>query len=230
MKIYNPFKDFTIFEKILLSTSLIVVSLSFLLSPQKDWLTLIVSLIGVIDLIFVAKGYLLGQILGIAFSILYGLVSFYFKYYGEVITYMCMTAPMAVASLISWIKHPYKKSKEVEIQRMNSKQVAVMLVITTFVTIAFYFILKALGTANLIFSTISVATSFLAVYMTYMRSPFYAIGYALNDLVLITLWILASIQDVAYVPMIFCFIMFLANDLYAFTAWMNRMKKQEKGL
>lgn len=141
-----------------------------------------------------------------------------------------MTAPMAVASLISWIKHPYKKSKEVEIQRMNSKQVAVMLVITTFVTIAFYFILKALGTANLIFSTISVATSFLAVYMTYMRSPFYAIGYALNDLVLITLWILASIQDVAYVPMIFCFIMFLANDLYAFTAWMNRMKKQEKGL
>ena len=230
MKIYNPFKDFTTFEKILLSTSLIVVSLSFLLSPQKDWLTLIVSLIGVIDLIFVAKGYLLGQILGIAFSILYGLVSFYFKYYGEVITYMCMTAPMAVASLISWIKHPYKKSKEVEIQRMNSKQVAVMLVITTFVTIAFYFILKALGTANLIFSTISVATSFLAVYMTYMRSPFYAIGYALNDLVLITLWILASIQDGAYVPMIFCFIMFLANDLYAFTAWMNRMKKQEKGL
>lgn len=230
MKIYNPFKDLTIFERILLSTSLIVVTLSFLLSPKKDWLTLIVSLVGVIDLIFVAKGYLLGQILGIAFSILYGLVSFYFKYYGEVITYLGMTTPMAIASLISWLKHPYKKSKEVEIQRMNSKQVTVMLIITTCVTIAFYFVLKALSTANLLFSTLSIATSFLAVYMTYMRSPFYAVGYALNDLVLIVLWVLASIQDVAYVPMIFCFIMFLANDAYAFTAWMSRMKKQRKGL
>lgn len=229
MKIYNPFKDLTTFERILLSTSLVVVSLSFILSPQKDWLTLIVSLIGVIDLIFVAKGYLLGQILGIIFALLYGIVSFHFKYYGEVITYMGMTAPMAVASLISWLKHPYKKSKEVEIQRMNSKQVALMLVITLLVTIIFYFILKALETANLIFSTISVTTSFLAVYMTYMRSPFYAIGYALNDLVLITLWVLASINDPAYIPMIFCFVMFLANDVYAFVAWTKRMKKQEKG-
>lgn len=229
MKIYNPFKDLTIFERILLTISLVVVSLSFMLSPEKDWLTLIVSLIGVIDLIFVAKGYLLGQILGIVFSVLYGIISFIFHYYGEVITYMGMTAPMAIASLVSWIKHPYKNTKEVEIQRMNSRQVVLMFILTSLVTVAFYFILKALSTANLLFSTISIATSFLAVYMTYMRSPFYAIAYGLNDIVLITLWILASIANPAYIPMIFCFVMFLANDTYAFVAWMKRMKKQEKG-
>ena len=200
-----------------------------MLSPEKDWLTLIVSLIGVIDLIFVAKGYLLGQILGIVFSVLYGIISFIFHYYGEVITYMGMTAPMAIASLVSWIKHPYKNTKEVEIQRMNSRQVVLMFILTSLVTVAFYFILKALSTANLLFSTISIATSFLAVYMTYMRSPFYAIAYGLNDIVLITLWILASIANPAYIPMIFCFVMFLANDTYAFVAWMKRMKKQEKG-
>lgn len=230
MKIYNPFKDLTTFERILLTISLVVVSLSFMLSPEKDWLTLIVSLIGVIDLIFVAKGYLLGQILGIVFSVLYGIISFIFHYYGEVITYMGMTAPMAIASLVSWIKHPYKNTKEVEIQRMNSRQVVLMFILASLVTVAFYFILKALSTANLLFSTISIATSFLAVYMTYMRSPFYAIAYGLNDIVLITLWILASIANPAYIPMIFCFVMFLANDTYAFVAWMKRMKKQEKGL
>ena len=140
-----------------------------------------------------------------------------------------MTAPMAIASLVSWIKHPYKNTKEVEIQRMNSRQVVLMFILTSLVTVAFYFILKALSTANLLFSTISIATSFLAVYMTYMRSPFYAIAYGLNDIVLITLWILASIANPAYIPMIFCFVMFLANDTYAFVAWMKRMKKQEKG-
>ena len=45
----------------------------------------------------------------IVFSLLYGVVSFTFAYYGEMITYLGMTAPMALFALISWMRNPYKR-------------------------------------------------------------------------------------------------------------------------
>lgn len=37
----------------------------------------------------------------ILFSLLYGIISFTFSYYGEMLTYVGMTMPMAVFALIS---------------------------------------------------------------------------------------------------------------------------------
>lgn len=71
-------------------------------------MTLIASLIGVPSLIFCAKGNPVGQILMIVFSILYGIISYGFAYYGEMITYLGMTLPMAVFSLVSWLRNPYE--------------------------------------------------------------------------------------------------------------------------
>lgn len=226
MKFKNPFKDLTKFEFALWFSSVVVVTASFLIPHDRDYLTLIASLIGVTALIFCSKGYALGQMLIIAFAVFYGIISFHFKYYGEVITYLGMSAPMAVIALISWLRHPYKSTKEVEVNRMSKRQVLLMLLITSVVTVAFYFILKAFETANLVFSAISVATSFLAVYMTFMRSPYYAVGYALNDIVLIVLWIMAALENPSYIPMILCFIMFLINDIYGFVNWLKMEKKQ----
>ena len=220
------FQTLTKFELGLWITSMFVSFLSFILSGGKDYLNLIASLIGVTALIFVAKGHVLGQLLTVIFAIFYGIISFIFHYYGEMITYLFMTAPMAIVATISWIKHPYQDSKEVKVSKVTKKQIFTMFLLTILVTILFYFILKGLHTANLFFSTLSITTSFIASYLTYLRSPFYAIGYSANDIVLIILWILASIEDIAYLPMVACFIMFLANDLYGFYNW-NKMQQRQ---
>lgn len=226
MKIINCFKDLSKFEWILWISSLICVTACFMLSPEKDYLTLAACLIGVTALIFVAKGYVLGQILTVVFAVFYGIISFYFDYYGEMITYLLMTSPIAILSVISWIHHPYEDSNEVEIYYMTKKQTIIMFILTVLVTFAFYFILGALNTANLLFSTISVATSFLASYLTLMRNPFYAVAYGANDIVLIILWILASIENISYLPMVACFVVFFVNDAYGFINW-QRMKKRQ---
>lgn len=227
-KAYNPFKDLTRFERGLWLTSLLVVTLSFLLPKEKDYLSLIASLIGVTALIFVAKGYVIGQILCVVFAIFYGIISLIFKYYGEMITYVFMSGPMAVASAISWLKNPHKGTKEVKVGKPTKKQFAVMWFYTVAVTVIFYFILKAFDTPNLLVSTLSITTSFLAVYLTYLRSPLYACAYGANDIVLIILWILASITNISYLPMVFCFIMFLVNDLYGFINWKKMQKRQKE--
>lgn len=227
MKLNGSFKALSKFELILWLASVAAVTLSFLLSSD-DYLTLIASLIGVTALIFVSKGYVLGQILTVVFSVFYGIISFYFRYYGEMITYLCMTAPIAVMAVVSWIKNPFENTKEVRVSRLTIKSFTVLIILTAVVTAAFYFLLKALGNANLLFSTISIATSFLASSLTFLRSPFYALAYAANDIVLIVLWTLASEENISYFPMIVCFLMFLLNDFYGFFNWKRIKKRQEK--
>lgn len=226
MKGLNVFKALTKFEACLLFISIVTVSASFLLSSQPDFLTLCASLIGVTALIFVAKGMVIGQFLTVVFSIFYGIISFYFKYYGEMITYLCMTTPMAIMAVISWLRHPYKESNEVEVNSLTKAKTVILLFFTVVVTILFWFILKWLGNANLEVSTLSVTTSFLASSLTFLRNPYYALAYAANDLVLIALWIMATITDPSYLPMIFCFIMFFINDIYGFYNWRKMAKRQ----
>ncbi len=229
MKLKNPFKDLTKFELLLWLVSVSVIIISFVISGGDDILTIIASLIGVTALIFVAKGYVLGQVLTVVFAVFYGIISFYFKYYGEMITYLCMTGPIAVMAVVSWIKNPYKGTKEVKVSHITRKQVITMSALAIVVTIAFYFILNFLGNANLIVSTFSITTSFVASYLTFLRSPYYALAYSANDIVLIVLWTLATIENISYLPMILCFVMFLANDIYGYINWRRMRIRQEKG-
>lgn len=209
-----------------ISGTLIVVS--FFLFDRENYLTLVASFIGVTSLIFNAKGNPFGQFLMVIFSILYGVISFTFAYYGEMITYLGMTAPMAVFALVSWLRNPYNGNKaEVKINRLKVKEISFMIILTEAITIIFYYILAAFHTAHLIPSTISVTTSFLAVYLTFRRSAFYAIGYAANDIVLIILWTLATISDISYMSVTICFAVFLINDIYGFVNWSRMQKRQE---
>ena len=228
MRFFKQFKELTKFELFLWLVSVAVVVGSFFAFGSKDYLTLASSLIGVTALIFLAKGMVIGQVLVIIFAIFYGTVSFFFAYYGEMITYLGMTAPTALVALVAWIRHPYKDSSQVEVApRVRKREWVIISVLTVVVTVAFYFILKALGTANLEVSTVSVATSFFASMLMVYRSPYYAVAYAANDIVLIALWTLAAMEDISYVPMVACFAMFFFNDIYGFINW-QKMKREQK--
>lgn len=218
---------FTKTEKMLWLSSVSLILVAFLLFDRENHTTLLASFIGVTSLIFNAKGNPVGQLLMIIFSLFYGFISYTFSYFGEMATYLGMTAPMALFALISWMKNPYEgKRSEVKVNRIGRIEQIFMWLITIAVTIAFYFVLKKFDTANIIPSTISVTTSFLAVYLTFRRSPYYAIGYAANDIVLILLWTLAALDDSSYISVIVCFAAFLVNDIYGFVSW-RRMEKRQ---
>lgn len=220
-------KYFSKGEIFLWSVSSFLILLSFFIFGKEDYLTLTASLIGVTSLIFNAKGNPFGQLLMIVFSIFYGIISWSFSYYGEMITYLGMTAPMAIAALISWLKNPYGKNRsQVKVGKLRRGEGVFLFFLTAFVTVAFYFILKIFNTANLIPSTLSVTTSFVAAYLTFRRSPYFALAYAANDIVLMVLWVLASVTDISYVPVIVCFAVFLLNDLYGFYNWLKMEKRQ----
>lgn len=216
-------------EIVLWFCSVSVIAASFFIFDRENPVTLAASLTGVTSLVFYAKGNPFGPFLMVLFSLLYGMISFSFDYYGEMITYLGMTLPMSVISLISWLKNPYQGAKaEVKINRITRNEVLFMWLLTVVVTIVFYWILDYFHTANLFPSSLSVTTSFLAAYLTFRRSPYYAVAYAVNDLILIVLWILASIQNIQYCSVVVCFVTFLVNDVYGFLSW-KAMEKRQTG-
>ncbi len=226
--IKSVFGGFTRFEVCLWLGSLVLIVGSALFFGCANYLYVAAALIGATALIFVSKGNVPGQVLTVVFSVFYGVISFSFRYYGEMITYLGMTAPIAVASIVTWVKNPYKEKKnEVAVNRLSVREYVFIFGLGIAVTAVFYFILRALDTANLIVSTVSVFTSFTAAWLTMRRSPFYALAYALNDVVLIVLWTLASIGSVEYVSMVVCFVVFLVNDTYGFFNWRRMSKRQQ---
>lgn len=174
---------FTKSELLLWSASIIFILGSFILFDRENYLTLAASLIGATSLIYCAKGNPFGQFLMVVFSIMYGAISYTFDYYGEMITYVGMTGPMALFALVAWLRNPYNGNRaEVKVNELTKREIVFMFILVGIVTFAFYFILKNFNTANLAPSTLSVTTSFIGVYLTFRRSAYYALAYALNDL------------------------------------------------
>ena len=228
-RFYAKLNYFSNAEKVLWTASVCLIVGAYIAFGSRSPLNLVASLIGVTSLLFAAKGNPVGMALMIAFSALYGYISFTFRYYGEMITYLGMTMPMSLWSLIAWLSNPYRGNRaQVQVNAKLKRLDWVLLVgLTAAVTAAFYFILRALDTAYLPISTLSVATSFSAVFLTARRSPYYAVAYACNDIVLIVLWVLASETDQSYIGVAICFLAFLLGDIYGFVNW-KRMERRQK--
>ena len=217
-------------EITLWSVSVVLILLSFLIFDRTNYLTLAASVIGVTSIVINAKGNPLGQALMVVFSLLYGVISYTCAYYGEMVTYLGMTMPMAVFALISWLRHPYKGNRsEVKVNRVGRVEQVWMWLAAAAVTVLFYFILKHFGTARLLPSTASVTTSFVAVYLTFRRDPRFSLAYAANDVVLIVLWVLAGMTDIRYLSVVICFVAFLANDIYGYISWRRMRARQAEG-
>ena len=231
MKVKELFSQLTGFERVLWLASMGLSVLAFCLSARDGaaFVNLANSLIGATALIFIAKGYVAGQVLMVLFSIIYGILSYWQCYYGEMLTYMGMTGPMAVMALVAWLKNPFEgEENQVAVAEITPMKIAVVTALSIIVTVIFYFILRYFNTANLVLSTVSVLTSFFAASLTFLRSPYYALGYAANDVVLIILWVLASVENPGYIPMVMCFVVFFVNDIYGYISWKRMAEMQKK--
>ena len=173
---HNPFAGLKKREWALWLMSMAVVLITNLLSGNVHPATAAGTLVGVTALIFLARGDVWGQILTVVFSLLYAVTSWQFRYWGEMLTYLGMTLPMAVLSIVSWLRNPFEGSHEVAIQKLSGRQKAWCALWTAAATAFFGWILWLLNTPNLAVSILSITTSFLAAYLTFQRSSFSALA------------------------------------------------------
>ncbi len=218
--------QFSTFEKVLYFASISIIILCSLIFGNFDVSNTICSLIGATALIFVSKGNPIGQLLTVVFGIFYAIISFRLRLFSEVITYAGMTSPIALIALITWIKNRYDKY-EVKIAKLTKCKILGLAISVIPVTAFMSFIMVKFNTPYIFLSTTSIFTSYIAAYLTVCRSPYYALGYSINDIVLIALWSLATKKDISYISIVVCFVVFLTNDIYGLYNW-NKLKKIQK--
>lgn len=223
------FKEWSHFEILFLFCSLIVITLCFILGTDRNVFSLVVSLIGVISVLTVAKGLVIAPMINIVYNIIYAILSITQQYYGEAIIYIFLMIPISVMSIVEWLKNKSKDDENVvEINKIHGIEYMWLSVVTLIATIGFYFLLKFLNTNELIISTISLISSLVASYLMLRRCSYYALGFMANDIILIILWgLVVKNNSIAYLPTVITFVVFLINDIYGFINWKKIEKKQE---
>lgn len=223
----NILKDWSKFEKTLLFGNIIVVSTIGIIF-KADLLTTACSIIGINTALLLAKGKNLGQLLGILITLLYSILSFKNKYYGEVLIYVFLMLPMFVVGTFSWIKHQNKKTNSVEINNIKAKEWIIVSIIFIGVFIGIYYVLKAFNTNELIVSTASVLASLFAVYLQVRRSKYSFSFYIVNDIILFILWGTPVFKgNYTLIPMLLNPVFNFINDLYGFYYWRKTEKIQK---
>ena len=221
--------SWTKFEQILLIGSIIIVSFIGIIY-KSDLLTISCSIVGIITALLLVKGKNLGQIFGVLITILYSIVSFKNKFYGEVIIYIGLMLPMYIAGIVSWMRHQNKFTNSVEINKISNKEWTIILIVTIIIFIAVYFLLKVFNTKELLVSTFSVIASIFAIYLQTRRSRFSFYFYVINDLILIILWGIPVISgNFLLIPMVFNPIINLINDSYGIINW-KKIEKVQKNV
>ena len=218
-------KDWSKLEKILLFGSITTISLVSIIF-KSDLLHTICSILIIISTLLVAKGKNLGNIVGIIATIIYSIVSYINRFYGEVIICLVLIIPFYTAGIISWAKHKNEETNTVKIDKISKKEWLLILIVGIITFIAIYYLLKYFNTNELLVSTISVINSLFATYLQVRRSKYCFCFYILNDFTLLILWgIPVILGNLLVLPMIFEPIVNLINDLYGFQSW-NKLENK----
>ena len=220
-------KEWTIFEKILLFGSIIVIS-SVGLVFKSDLLTTSCSLLCIITVLLIAKGKNIGQVLGVLVTIMYSVVAYKNKYYGEVLINLLLMLPLYIIGIITWINHKDEKTNFVEINSIQKKEWIIVAIVFICAFIGIYNLLKFFNTNELIVSTISVLVSLFAAYLQMRRSRYSFSFYLINDIVLMFLWGIPVIQgNYTLFPILLNPMVNFINDMYGSYNWKRTEKIQK---
>ena len=229
-KIGNPFEGMKLHEYLILIPSVLLVAIVFFVVPEKDYLSSATAVLGIIMVVFVAKAHVFGQFLALADAILYAVVAYFYHYYGELIISIVLYIPIATMAIVSWAKNKFEDTEEVKVEKLGFPGILGIGLVFLGTAVSSFFILRALNTPNLIVSVISVSISAAGGYLIIKRSPYYALLYMINDIVLAVLWGLAAKEAHQYLPLAISFIGYFASDTYGFINWIRLRRNQHKSL
>ena len=219
-------KNWTKFERTFLCISIFSISLVSILF-QSDILTIACSIVGIIAILLIAKGKNSGQIWGILYTILYSIVSFRSKYYGEVFIYILFMLPMFIAGIIAWIKHKNTETDSEEINGITKKEWFYIFLTVPIIFVGIYFLLKLFHTEELILSAVSAISSLLGIYLQIRRARSSFVFYMLNDILLILLWGLPVLRgNYILLPMFLNVFFLFIDDIYGLYNWNKLMQLQ----
>ncbi|MCL2540456.1 MAG: nicotinamide riboside transporter PnuC [Firmicutes bacterium] len=217
--IKKHFSDWTVFDYCIIAFSVLSIGTT-LIFFGGDIFAGITSFIGILCAFYLAKGKLLGKVLGIAICITYCILSYNNQFYGEVLIYAVAYFPLFVYGIYEWVKHRNKKTGIVIERKLSEVEWLVIALSQGVFFAGIYFLLEAFGTALLLISTLSVVSGTFAIYLLSRRNRYGFLMQIINDIIIGVLWLIPILAgNLALLPIFLNPVINQVNDIMGIVNW-----------
>lgn len=218
----NLWKSFTTFDKVytvLFTLSLIAVQLI----TDSTLVSLVCAVLGIGHVILVRKGHRYAMILGAVQSLIYCIISFNAKIYGDFMLNL-YNVFFLTCGFIEWSKH--SKGNQIEIIKLTKAKAIEVLVSTFVIYFGLVIILKVLGGFNPYLDATTTTLCIVGVWLMSNRYIECWVALNLNNIISVGLWITLLLSGNPNAPvMMFMFGCYLVNSIYATIQWNKLLKK-----
>ena len=184
------------------------------------------SLMGIISattgaacVVCTGKGKLSAYIFGTVNVVLYAIIAFQAKYYGEVMLNALYYFPMEFYGFYVWNKHMNAETHEVEKKRMNARGRMILLLAAAAGTAGYGFVLKAMGGALPFVDSLSTVASVAAMIISVKMYMEQWIIWIVVDVVTVVMWAAAFARGNESAATLLMWIVYLGNAVIMYFKW-----------
>ena len=223
------FKDIKWYEYLFVGISLVVmITLSIVFHSHIFYI--LSSTLGVVGVLFLTKVNVVGIFVGIVQIVFYSIISYLNGFYGEMVNNLCVTLPLYIANLITWLKNLYSKNGQVKINSSISwKEVVAAIGVVAILSVGMFFVLDYFNTTMVFVSTLSFTFNTLAIYFLARRSSLNFVFYIFNNIANFTMWgtLIITTHDLSMLITLINVVVYFLLNCYGLFNWFMTRKKQE---
>ena len=174
---------------------------------------------GVACVVCTGKGKLSAYIFGTVNVVLYAIISYHARYYGEVMLNALYYFPMEFYGFYVWHKHMNIETHEVEKKRMNAGGRIKLVLVTAAGTVAYGLVLKALGGALPFVDALSTMASVVAMVISVKMYMEQWVIWIVVDIVTVIMWAVAFAGGNESIATLLMWIVYLGNAVIMYFKW-----------
>ena len=186
---------------------------------------IISALTGVWCVVLTGKGKVSNFLFGIVNVVLYAIISFQARYYGEVMLNILYYLPCSVIGLFVWGKNVDEASGEVVKRKMSVKSSVLVYSVTAAGVVGYGFILKALGGTLPFVDSMSTVLSVVAQILCLKRLAEQWILWIVIDAVTVVMWAYNYMNGGESVATLLMWIVYLLNAILMYIKWRKDVKE-----
>ena len=192
---------------------------------QDSLMGIISATTGVACVVCTGKGKLSAYIFGTVNVVLYAIIAFNARYYGEVMLNALYYFPMEFYGFYIWSKHMNQETHEVQKQWMQPKGRYLVAVAVIAGTIGYGFVLKALGGALPFVDALSTVVSVVAMLVSVKMYVEQWVLWIVVDVVTVIMWAVAFAQGSESIATLLMWIVYLGNAVIMYLKWAREARK-----
>lgn len=225
----NELKGWKLAEVLwLLVACLVILALS--IYWQDTFMGIVSALTGVACVICTGKGKLSAYLFGLINCVLYAIISYKAKLYGETMLNALYYVPMQFIGFYIWSKNMNKETNEVNKIHMTNKVRLFWLAIMIIATIGYGFILKWMGDAMPFVDSFTTVSSVVAMIVSVkMYSEQWWI-WIVVDVFTVYMWLVNFIQGSENMATLLMWVVYLANAIIMCVKWEKEAINNSKNI